>query len=85
MGDRTLGVSGAGAEKRDVERADKLTVGSLVVRSHSLRRERRGFYIRESTRAPFSPPSPLHSLIHIIQLLSGGLLTLYSTNRFFAL
>lgn len=37
MGDRTLGVSSAGAEKRDVEGDDKLTVGSQVVRSHSLR------------------------------------------------
>lgn len=37
MGDRTLAVSDAGAEKRDGEGADKLTVGSQVVGSHSLK------------------------------------------------
>lgn len=45
MDDGTLAVSGAGAEKRDGEVADKLTVGSQVVGSHSLRRERRESFI----------------------------------------
>lgn len=76
MGDRTLAVSGAGAEKRDGEGADKLTVGSQVVRSHSLRWERRAFYIRgELTSTFLSTTSPLHSLLLIIQLLAAGLLT----------
>lgn len=45
MGDRTLTMSGAGAEKRDGEVADKLTVGSQVVGSHSLRLERSSSFI----------------------------------------
>lgn len=77
MGDRTLAVSGAGVEKRDGEGADKPTVGSQVVGSHSLRWERRELYIRGKHTAGIHhlAPAPLHSLIHIIQLLSAGLLT----------
>lgn len=77
MGDRTLAVSGAGAEKRDGEGADKPTVGSQVVGSHSLRWERRELYIRGKHTAGIHHPAPAppHSLIHIIQLLSAGLLT----------
>ena len=70
--DRTLAMSGAGAEKRDGEGADKLTMGSWVVRSHSLRWERRQLYVRGKHTGGVHLPAlvPLHS-----QLLSASLLT----------